>query len=131
MSSRYFHYLCVFLLLVAQQGALVHATWHAHNTLNTHDAHEHAAHVHAGHHDDAHEHRGHYGHNEHNHEAPTGQASLCAFDLAFGQVLGGVHGASFPLPALVPAALQVAEALNTRTSADAVPARSRGPPVVL
>ena len=117
VPRRYIHYFLVFLLLVAQQGALVHATWHAHNTL------EHAAHAHEAQQGDAHD--------GHDHETPAGQASLCAFDLAFGQVLGGVHGTSAPLPAVVPTALVVAAALNTRSSVDAVPALARGPPVVL
>lgn len=105
---------------MAQQGALVHATWHAHNTL------EHAAHVHEAQRGDAHE-----GRDGYDHETPAGQASLCAFDLAFGQVLGGVHGTSAPLPAVVPTALVVAAALYTRSSVEPVPALARGPPVVL
>lgn len=112
MSRRFFHYFCVILLLLAQQGALVHATWHAGE-----DAH---AHAHEGH---AQEQAG-----DHESSAGGSQRNLCAFDLAFGQVLGGVHGAcALPLAVELPAAI-ASYTFNPRLGCEAVPAHSRGPP---
>ena len=87
MSRRFFHCVCVVLLLVAQQGALVHATWHAH------EGRAHAPeHAHDG-----------------DHGSPSGhssQGSLWAFDIVFDQVLGGVHGAcALPVAVELPAAI--------------------------
>ncbi len=110
MPRRCFHYLFVALLLIAQQGALVHATWHAGEAL-------------------AHEHHAHDG--DASHEPPAGEGSLCAFDLAFGQVLGGVHGACAPLLAVVAPAAATAWASNPRLSAESIAAQSRGPPLYL
>lgn len=120
MSRRCFHYFCVVLLLMAQQGALVHAAWHAGGG----GAHAHAA-QHEGHAPDLHD------NNNGANESPTGQASLCAFDLAFGQVLGGVHGSCvLPVIAELPAAI-ASYTFNPRLGSEAVPAHSRGPPVFL
>jgi hypothetical protein len=112
MSTRFIHYLCVALLLIAQQGALVHATWHAGG-----DAH--AAQT---------------PHNAADRESSAGQenrdsqSNLCDFDLAFGQVLGGVHGSSAPqMAAELPAAIAT-YLFNPRLGSEAVPAHSRGPP---
>lgn len=118
MARRFFHYLCVFLLLVAQQGALVHAAWHAGSDAHAHDAHglDHERHTH----DD-----------EDEYQPPPGQASLCAFDLAFGQVLGGMHGSCAP-PVFVEFPATIAGyTFNPRLAAEAVPAHSRGPPILL
>ncbi len=132
VPRRYIHYVLVFLLLIAQQGALAHATWHARG------ADEHASHVHSLHggghaHDGPDAHHDHdHGHDHgHDHESPSGQASLCAFDFAFGQVLGVVYGSSAPLQMPVPAAVPIADVFHSRRSVDAVPALARGPPVVL
>ncbi|MEQ1772847.1 MAG: hypothetical protein ABL891_03600 [Burkholderiales bacterium] len=123
MSRRFFHYLCIFLLLVAQQGALVHAAWHAGG-----DAHAHSTHGHAQE-NDVHD-RDHDS-DDSDHESPAGQASLCAFDLAFGQVLGGVHG-SCALPVIAELRVAIASyAFNPRLGTEAVPALSRGPPIFL
>jgi len=106
------HYLCVFLLLVAQQGAIVHATWHAGGGTRAHES-------------DIH------GHGTEQRESPSGQRSLCALDLALGQVLGGVHGSCAPSVAnALPAAIAIYK-FNPRLGSDAVPAQSRGPPIFL
>lgn len=111
MSRQIFHYLCLILLLIAQQGAIAHATWHAGGDARAHETEtlDHAS----------------------QQESPGGPASLCAFDLAFGQVLGGVHGSCAPpVATALPAAIAV-YAFNPRLGSDAVPAHSRGPPLFL
>lgn len=116
MPRIIFHVVCVLLLLIAQQGALVHAMWHANA-----DSHAHAfdGQTHAPDGDDA---------------PLTGQRnqdSLCAVDLAFGQVLGGIHGAcALPLAVDLPAAA-TCYTFNPRLGCEAIPAHSRGPPVLL
>jgi hypothetical protein len=120
MSRGFLHSLCVFLLLVAQQGALVHATWHATGG----DAYAQDARAYDGRAHDSRDNKG-------DGEAPTGQASLCAFDLAFGQLLGGVHGScALPVIADLPAAI-ASYTFNPRLGSEAVPALSRGPPIFL
>lgn len=115
MSRRFFHCLCVFLLLAAQQGALAHATWHAGGAA-------HNAQVRQGH---AHDYNG------SDHESPLGQGKLCAFDSAFGQVLGGVQGSCAPpVTAELPAAI-AGYIGNPRLDVEAVHALARGPPVLL
>jgi len=111
MTRRaYLQYFCVFLLLVAQQGALTHAVWHAHD----------------GHHSHAHEQDG-----AHEDESPSIQSTLCAFDMAFGQVLGGTHGGTMAL-AYAPIVLERFHDLTTpRLRAEAVSPKSRGPPALL
>jgi hypothetical protein len=112
MPRRFVHYLCVFLLLIAQQGALVHATWHA------------GGDIHAGEtqHDAAD--RG----SSADQENRDSQSDLCDFDLTFGHVLGGVHGSSAPqVTAELPAAIATYR-FNPRLGSEAVPAHSRGPP---
>ena len=117
MPRRFFHTLCVLLLLVAQQGALFHATWHASRDVQATQA--------------AH---GYYVDDRDTGPSPNGRSSqggLCAFDLAFGQVLGGVHGSCAPLvSADLPAGI-TAYPFNPRLDSEAVPAQSRGPPVLL
>ena len=106
------------LLLVAQQGALVHAAWHASARLDpvtgqaSHTPNDSRIGNGRGNSDDA-------------------QASLCAFDLAFGQMLGGAHGANAPV---ITAELPTASATYhfvPRCGSDAVPEVSRGPPALL
>jgi len=111
MSRRLLHYLYVVLLLVAQQSAITHTTWHAGGGARTHES-------------GVHEH-------DTGHESPSGQRSLCALDLAFGQVLGGVHGScAVPAAAGLPAAIAI-DTFNPRLGSEAVPALSRGPPFFL
>lgn len=113
MPRRFFQYLFIFLLLAAQQSALVHATWHAAGDAQQqtlHDTHEQDAQPHQ---DDNHD---------------TRQSSLCAFDLAFGQVLGGAHGSCvLPMAADLPTSI-AGYIFNPRLGTEAVPAHSRGPP---
>ncbi|HTE14614.1 MAG TPA: hypothetical protein VK642_06020, partial [Burkholderiales bacterium] len=59
------------------------------------------------------------------------QNKLCAFDLAFGQVLGGVHGAGAPQIAFVLPTVINVFVFNPRLGSEAVPAQSRGPPLYL
>lgn len=108
------------LLLVAQQGALVHSAWHA-------GADAHAAppvSVHDGHGHEANGPETPAGHDPHD----EGQRNLCAFDLAFGQVLGGVHGACAPQIAVNLVTSSTAYPFTPRLRSEAVPAISRGPP---
>ena len=122
VTRRLFHYLCIFLLLVAQQGAIVHATWHAGGDAQAHQQPDREGH-------DAHE--GHAQDHDASPELPAGQASLCAFDLAFGQVLGGVHGScALPVVTELPAVI-AGYTFNPRRGSDAVPTLSRGPPAFL
>lgn len=132
MPRRLFHYFCVLLLLVAQQGALAHAAWHAAggpaHARDAHDAHDrHDGDAHA-HHGDAHDHQD--THDRHG-DSSDGQAHLCALDLAFGQVLGGAHGACTPPVVAEMPAVVATYIFNPRLGTEAVPAQSRGPPVIL
>jgi hypothetical protein len=120
LNRRHIHYLCALFLLIAQQGALAHAAWHARVQADEVFAAEYG-HNHAHH--DGHAHAG--------GEPADIQASLCAFDLAFGQVLGGAHGGT---TTLVTAELPVTPAnynYTPRRGRDAVPEVSRGPPARL
>lgn len=119
---RHFPYLCILLLLIAQQSALAHATWHAAGRAQAHagDTHAHAAHERSDEHASDH---------AHDHDEPAGgHANLCAFDLTFGQLLGGAHGAcALPIVADLPASIAT-YVFNPRLGTEAVPALSRGPP---
>ena len=101
--------LCAFVLF-AQHAALTHLVWHA----AAQSTQEHEA--------DAHEREG----------APLPSlASACAFDTAFAQVLGGSltpHPSVFWDTGVSQAALHSAP---TYLAADALTARSRGPPAIL
>jgi hypothetical protein len=108
--SRLLTAVCVFLLLFAQFGALTHAVWHAHAGIHTHHADDNGAH------DDEH---------------PSGQAALCAFDLAFGQVLGGVQSCGALAFALAPAIESFLDLPASRLHAEALSPKSRGPPILL
>lgn len=104
------------LLLFAQQGALTHALGHA--------GHAHAAAAHVAHEADAH------GHDAGAHDETPSRAlsELCAFDLVYSQVLGGVHSAFTP-PLLLAAAPPVAaQAPQLRGGTTCIPYDSRGPP---
>lgn len=59
---------CIFLLLFAQHTAFTHAIWHASHELPAPEQHVYDS-------DDG-------------HSRDTGDANLCSFDAAFGQVLG-------------------------------------------
>lgn len=107
------------LLLFAQQGALTHALSHAGHQAHgapglalpfTGDAHDHAG-------DDPHA------------PADSRVDNACAFDLAYSQVLGGVHaGHDFHAAVARPVAAAVA-AVRPRPVATVLPYRSRAPPV--
>jgi len=115
MARRAFlQYVCVFLLLVAQQGALTHALWHA--------GHAHDEHSSAHGQEDSY---------KNDSEHPSNQASLCAFDIAFGQVLGGMHGGTMPLACAPIVPERFHDLATPRLRAEALSPRSRGPPVLL
>ena len=67
----------------------------------------------------------------HGDEQPSGQASLCAFDLAFGQVLGGVHGSAPPALPMVTVDVAIPDVPASRLRAESLSPKSRGPPVFL
>jgi hypothetical protein len=109
------NYLCVFLLLVAQQGALTHQVWHLHDYLPAHEQHDHAG--------AAHEHSG--------GKTPSPQAELCVFHAAFGSLFAGGCAAQ---PTLAPAGLTdwlAAPAAVRHVTPSAVTPPSRAPPVLL
>jgi len=112
MRRRVFHYLCVFLLLFAQQSAIAHASWHAGGGAHQGETTALGSSADAG------------------HETPIAAESLCDFDLAFGQVLGGSHGAATPA-AFVAVVVEGLPDLSTpRLRAAALSPKSRGPPVL-
>jgi hypothetical protein len=116
LKRAFLQLVCILLLLFAQHGALTHAIWHAHEHLpaqirtDTDPAHDH---------DDTDD------------GQPLSQSSLCGFDLAFGQVLGGVHSACLHFVAAGSDAEREAQPLHARLSVEPVPALSRGPPFSL
>ena len=113
MRRAVFTAACIFALLFAQFGALTHAAWHAHDGHGSHLAN-------VG-----------EGGGANNNEQPSSQAELCGFDLAFGQVLGGLHaGGALPL-AIVPGVETLLDLPVARLRAEALAAKSRGPPVLL
>ena len=113
MPRRFFHCLCVLLLLIAQQGALSHASWHAGG----------GAQGPAG--DSGHTYEA-----DSQPEAPRGQQYLCAFDMAFGQVLGGTHNAGMPTALVLPVSASIHDLAAPRPRAAALSPKSRGPPVL-
>ena len=122
---RIFTAVCVVVLLFAQFGALTHAAWHAHADIHVID---HAS-------DHAHEHAGgansNVAHDAHDSEQPPGQAALCVFDLAFGQVLGGVHACNAPTFTLLQGVETILDVPASRLHAEALSPKSRGPPIFL
>lgn len=118
LLSRKLSVVFSFLLLFAQFGALTHAAWHAHADIQTY--------VHSAAHD-----HGDAGHT-HNDELPVSHhAELCAFDIAFGQVLGGVHAcAALALP-ITGGEIAALDLPVSRLKAEALSPKSRGPPRLL
>lgn len=113
--SRLFTALCIAVLLLVQFGALTHAAWHAHEGAHAHEP-------------------GSAAHDGAESEAPAypaSQADLCAFDAAFGQVLGGVHACVPLTAALAPGAVSILDIPASRLHAEALSPKSRGPPLFL
>ena len=104
---------CVFFLLCAQFGALTHALSHALGLAgaNTDVV---AVAQNAG-----------LGTTPQENEPST----LCAFDLAFGQVLGGVHGDGAPLALVSVGSTSALDIPAASRNAEALAPKSRGPPV--
>ena len=101
--------LCAFVL-IAQQAALTHVVWHA------------AAAQSAQEHDRASE----------DERVPAPElASLCAFDAAFGQVLGATPAMHFADDFERNASQGALHRSRAYTAADSLTPRSRGPPVLL
>jgi hypothetical protein len=98
------------LLLAAQHGALTHALTHA-GWLAQGKVAVHAS-VQDGHHPVEH------------------AVELCAFDLVYNQVLGGVHAGHALVFAAAEHALVVTATFAVRNPATAVPYDSRGPPAI-
>jgi hypothetical protein len=115
MSRRFFHCICVLLLLMAQQGALVHATWHAGS-----DARAQASPAQEQQRD-----------GRQDSSRPGSKTSLCAFDLAFGQVLGGTHSPCTPFAFIAAAVECIRDPALPQLRAAALTPKSRGPPVLL
>ena len=115
MPRRFFHCICVLLLLIAQQGALVHATWHAGGDARA-QANPAQEQLRDGGKDFS---------------RPGSKRSLCAFDLAFGQVLGGTHNACTPLALMAVAVEGIGDPALPQLRAAALSPKSRGPPVLL
>ena len=100
------------LLLFAQQSALSHASWHAGVNALLKNADGRAQLTGAG------------------QQSPLAKDSLCAFDMAFGQVLGGTHGACAPA-AFAPAVVErILDLSAPRLHAATLTPKSRGPPVL-
>lgn len=113
---------CAVLLVIAQFGALTHALWHASGEASEHGgismpvAAHHAGHAHDG-----------LSHDE----QPATQAVLCAFDLAFGQVLGMAHGGGLLPLHVAPATVSIPYVPASRLRAEVLSPKSRGPPVLV
>jgi hypothetical protein len=106
-----FHCVFAFLLLVAQQGALLHVVWHVHDgqLAQVQATHEHAT---------------------NGNERTSGQAALCPFDMAFGQVLGAMHGDSMVLVHLAATVERFHDLTAPQLHAEALSPQSRGPPAL-
>ncbi len=97
---------CILLLLVAQHGALTHAVWHAHESQPAqHERHDNTP------------------------LSQSGESGLCDFDLAFGQVMGGVCAAAWHLVFSEFDAERIVHLSSTCVAAETPVARSRGPPL--
>lgn len=115
MRNAFLRLILAGLLLIAQQAAVTHATWHAHDSL--------AGHSHSldygldgeGHSQDEH----------------SSEAQFCGFHVALGQLLGGAHGLACCFCAPELASEQSPESPRTYSGAPALSFYSRGPPVLL
>lgn len=101
------------LLLVAQQAAVTHAVWHAHDTLagRIHDAELN---------DDL----------GHKHDEHSSEAQFCGFHAAFGQVLGAAAGNAAPLAVLRLDVERVSDPQRSFSHVEPVLPQSRGPPAL-
>ena len=102
--------LCAFVLF-AQQAALTHGVWHAAASQSAHEPH-------GGAHGDE-------------RTPATELSSLCVFDAAFGQVLGGAPATHQSACAETTASQRALYHGRAYTAADALTPRSRGPPALL
>ena len=99
------------LLLAAQHAALTHATWHAYRGSSS------AQRVPGA------------GNGAAKDTAP--ESSLCRFDVAFGQVLGGAHGSGCDICAPELATERTVPSPRPYAAAIALSFHSRAPPVLL
>jgi hypothetical protein len=109
--SRLLTAACIVVLLLAQFGALTHAAWHAHAGVHAHAAHP--------------------AHPTDESQRPASEADLCGFDLAFGQVLGGVHAGGALTFALTQGVVSLLDVPAARLRAAALTPKSRSPPLYL
>jgi hypothetical protein len=108
------HFLCAFLLLFAQHGALTHSVWHLGDYLPAHEHHDHAGTA-QGHDDDG----------------RMSQSKLCDLHAVLGTLLtGGCAGQ--PAVALTDLSHELTNASATwRVAESTATPRSRAPPVLL
>lgn len=103
---------CILLLLIAQQGALMHRVWHLHDVLHGHAAANDAA----------------QGHDQ---DGDDPQSGLCQLHFAAGTVLGALDCAAIVLALSAPRPERAPEFLFSQLAPDVPVATSRGPPVFL
>ncbi len=102
MSRKLVHYLCILLLLFAQQAAYTHAAWHAGEQGERHDR---------------------------PHDTSF-DAKLCDLHGAFAQVLGALPGSPTSLPDVPPCDEQVSVPAAACVVPPVPVPTSRGPPTV-
>ena len=103
MRRGFLHVVCVFLLLLAQQSALTHASWHV---LGQSPA-------------------------QHDSNDPASfQGDLCGLDVAFSQVLGGVQANAVHHAARNGVAERIAQRPPLCGFVETLTPLSRGPPVL-
>src|SRR5262245_1058845 len=107
----FFHCVVVFLLLIAQQGAMLHAVWHAYAGQHERASVQATAHQNGS-------------------GSPSNQAGLCAFDVAFGQMLGFTHSGGVVLAYMPVAGVRTHDITAPRLHAEVLSPKSRGPPVL-
>lgn len=104
MKRALLQFICIFFLLVAQHGALVHAVWHGYRQLPLQQ-----------HEDDEH----------------SPQTGLCDYHAALGEVLGGVQAPAAPHLVCVAVTDAASQPDFPFLPATPVAPASRGPPALL
>ena len=112
MPRHLMHLCCVFLLLFAQQAALTHAVSHTHGRAPARELAQQRVDVKHG-------------------SQSSGVATLCAFDAAFGQVLGAAPCGTYAAASAPAANAAPAHAAYAAAHQDFLAPLSRGPPASL